>query len=291
MDILDEFTNYLRVDRGNLENTVNAYKGDVQRYLAFLTTRKREPSESTRDDLHNFIASLSCLSPSSRARLISSLRTFYRFLVSEDRIRENPILNLKSPMPKRPLPSVLSVLEMERLIESASPTTPRGLRDRAMLELLYAAGLRVSELLALSVSNLFLAEEFIIVKGKGGKERMSPIGSSAKQYTERYIRDSRPILKKMKRTSYLFLSVRGNRLSRMGFWKILRKYVVDSGLHQKITPHTFRHSYATHLLEGGADLRIVQELLGHSDIQTTEIYTHITPEKLKEAIREYHPRG
>ncbi len=291
MDLLEQFINYLRIERGNLENTVTAYKGDIKKYLAFLADCQKEPLRATRDDIGAFVASLASLSPSSRARLFSSLRIFYRFLISDGRLKENPILNLSSPKLVRPLPSVLSVQEIEKLIEAVSPATDCGLRDRAMLELLYAAGLRVSELLSLSVSDLFLSEGFLIVRGKGGKERMAPIGDSAKYYIERYIRDSRDKLKKMRKREHLFLSVRGSRLSRMGFWKILRKYVVVSGLDKKITPHTFRHSYATHLLEGGADLRIVQELLGHSDIQTTEIYTHIDREKLKEAIREYHPRG
>ncbi len=291
MDILDEFTNYLRIERGNLENTVEAYRRDTKKYIDFLSLQKKNPINATREDINEFIASLSSLSASSRARILCSLRRFYKFLLSEDRIKKGPIFDIESPKIGRSLPSVLSVRDMEKLIESAVPATHIDLRDRAMLETLYAAGLRISELLSLRLSNLFLKEGFIMVSGKGEKERMVPIGDSARSYIKKYLDSSRPILKKMKIIDYLFLTVRGNKLSRMGFWKILRKYIVASGIDKKITPHTFRHSFATHLLEGGADLRIVQELLGHSNIQTTEIYTHIDREKLKEAIREYHPRG
>jgi len=291
MDILDEFTNYLRVERGCLENTVKAYETDIKKYTEFLSVHGIDVCNASQHDVHNFVASIVSLAPSSRARIISSLRTFYKFLLSEDRIKKMPLDNIESPKMKRPLPFVLSVEEMERLIDSAEPITCITLRDRAMLETLYAAGLRISELLSLRLSDVFLSENLLMARGKGGKERIVPIGNPARYYIERYLRDSRPILKKGKRTEYLFLSVRGNHLSRMGFWKILRRYIVISGIDKKITPHTFRHSFATHLLEGGADLRIVQELLGHSDIQTTEIYTHIDREKLKEAIRVYHPRG
>lgn len=291
MNILDEFTNHLRVERGCLENTVKAYEGDVKKYIEFLSARGNDACNASQRDAHDFVASIACLAPSSRARIVSSLRTFYKFLLSEHRIKKTPLDNIESPRPKRHLPLVLSVEEMERLIESAKPITCIGLRDRAMLETLYAAGLRISELLSLRLSDAFLSENLLMVRGKGGKERIVPIGNPARYYIERYLRDSRPILKKGRRSEYLFLSVRRNRLSRMGFWKILRKYIVISGIDKRITPHTFRHSFATHLLEGGADLRIVQELLGHSDIQTTEIYTHIDRERLKEAIRVYHPRG
>lgn len=291
MNILDEFINYLRVERGCLENTVEAYERDIKKYIKFLSACQCDVCIASQQDIHDFIASINCLAPSSRARIVSSLRTFYRFLLSENRIKRIPLDNIESPKMKRHLPFVLSVKEMETLVESAKVTNYIGLRDRAMLETLYAAGLRISELLSLRLSDVFLSENLLMVRGKGEKERIVPIGDPARYYIERYLRDSRPVLKKRKRSEYLFVSARGDRLSRMGFWKILRKYIVASGIDQRITPHTFRHSFATHLLEGGADLRIVQELLGHSDIQTTEIYTHIDREKLKEAIRVYHPRG
>ncbi len=291
MDILDEFTNYLRVERGCLENTVSSYLRDIKKYVDFMDSRKKDILEASRQDIHAFIEHISSQEASSRARMISSLRTFYKFLMSEDRVRSTPLENIVSPKLKRPLPFVLGVDEIVRLIETAKATDYISIRDRAMLETLYAAGLRVSELISLRLADLFLSENLLSVKGKGEKVRIVPIGNPARFHLERYLRDSRPKLKKGKVTEYLFLSVRGRPLSRMGFWKILRGYIVLAGIDKRITPHTFRHSFATHLLEGGADLRIVQELLGHSDIQTTEIYTHIDREKLKEAIRIYHPRG
>ena len=291
MDILDEFTNYLRVERGCLENTVNAYERDLKKYINFMNLHRKDILNTSQQDIHYFIEHINYQAPSSRARIISSLRTFYNFLLSEDKVKRTPLENIESPKIRRHLPFVLSVGEMERLIESANPTDFINIRDRAMLETLYAAGLRISELISLRLSNAFISENLLLVRGKGEKTRIVPFGNPAKNYLERYLRESRPQLKRAKKTEYFFLSIRGNRLSRMGFWKILRKYIAISGVDKRVTPHTFRHSFATHLLEGGADLRIVQELLGHSDIQTTEIYTHIDREKLKEAIRVYHPRG
>ncbi len=288
-DIIKDFIYYLQAERELSSNTINAYKRDI---LSFLDEFNKELNNITRDDILNYISKLHNLkySTSSIARKLSSLRMFFRFHVSEGLISESPISNIESPRLKRKLPTVLSVSEVNRLIGSVNGNSALSIRDRAILELMYGCGLRISELLKLYIEDLFLKEDFIRVKGKGSKERIIPLGSKAKDAIMDYLTDSRAILDK-KLSTNLFLNKNGNKLSRVGIWKNLRKYVLLSGIKKNVTPHTLRHSFATHLLERGASLRTVQILLGHSDISTTQIYTHIDRSYLRNIVSSYHPRG
>jgi len=293
-EIIDSFIDYLMAERGSSQNTYNSYKRDLEKFLNFLKKKKKNPVNAKRVDIENFILYLESIGLKKRSvcRAISSIRVFYNFLLEEGALKTSPAVNIETPKFTRSLPSVLSQDEVKRIIETPETSfNPLGLRDRAMFELLYATGLRVGELLDLKLSNIFLDEGFLRQIGKGGRERIVPIGKYAKEWVSAYIRKTRPILKKNKSTEILFLSRRAGKLSRMGFWKILRHWTIKAGINKKVTPHTFRHSFATHLLEGGADLRSVQAMLGHASIVTTEIYTHVDRERLKEAIKVYHPRG
>lgn len=292
--MLEEFLNYLLTEKGSSQNTVDSYELDIKKLLAFFKQRNVSVRHAKYSDIENFLKYLDKkkkMSQTSIARCISSIRGFYKFLVSEGKVQVSPLENLRTPKTIKKLPDVLAPEEIKKIIESANSSTPLGIRDRAMLELLYAAGLRISELLNLKISDVLLDEGFLRCIGKGNKTRLIPIGSYAKQEVSFYLKNARSILKKAKDTEVLFLNSRGGKLSRMGGWKIIEKYVRKAGIVKRVTPHTFRHSFATHLLEGGCDLKAVQEMLGHSSITTTEIYTHIDREKLKEAIRVYHPRG
>ncbi|MCK4352322.1 site-specific tyrosine recombinase XerD [candidate division WOR-3 bacterium] len=292
--MLQKFINYLLIERGNSKNTVDSYEGDIKKLIAFLRLRKTKPEDAKEEDIEkffNYLRENKKLSQASISRAVSSIRGFYKFLISEELLTTSPAKNLPAPKSIKKLPDVLELEEIKIIIEQPDSTDKLGRRDRAMIELLYGAGLRISELLGLKTSDIFLDSDFLRCFGKGSKERIIPIGSYAKKYISLYLKHSRPLLKKNKETEILFLNARGNKLSRMGAWKILNKHVIKSGIKKRVTPHTFRHSFATHLLEGGADLRAVQEMLGHVSITTTEIYTHIDREKLKEAIKVYHPRG
>lgn len=288
-DIIKDFIYYLQAERELSPNTINSYKRDI---LSFLEELDKELNDINRDDVLNYISKLHNLkySTSSIARKLSSLRMFFRFHISEGLISESPISNIESPRLKRKLPTVLSVSEVNRLIESVNGNSALSIRDRAILELMYGCGLRISELLKLYIEDLFLKEDFIRVKGKGSKERIIPLGSKAKYAIMDYINDSRALLDK-KLSTNLFLNKNGSKLSRVGIWKNFRKYVLLSGIKKNVTPHTLRHSFATHLLERGASLRTVQILLGHSDISTTQIYTHIDRSYLRNIVSSYHPRG
>ena len=291
---LTEFLNYLQIDRNAAQNTISAYENDLNRYLSFLTNRgitklsQVEPSAVV--DFRNLLYDLG-LAASSCARNLSSLRMFHRFLIRENYLDADPTTNLSFPNKPKNLPDTLDQSEIDLILSQPDASETKGLRDKAMLEFLYAAGLRVSELLAIETSNLFFENGFIRVIGKGSKERIVPIGEQAIHFTNRYLEEGRPKLKKYAESgNVVFLNSRGTRMSRMGFWKILRSYVVATGIKKRVSPHTFRHSFATHLLEGGADLRAVQEMLGHSDISSTQIYTHLDHEYLKEVHRTFHPR-
>ncbi len=286
---IKEFTYYLQAERELSSNTVEAYKRDI---LSFLKKTGKEIGNIIQDDILSYIDELqeSNYSTSSIARKLSSLRMFFRFLTGEGLIEKFPLSNVESIRSKRKLPNVLSADEASQLIESVNGKSSYSQRDRAILELLYGCGLRVSELLNLRKEDLFLKEDFLRVRGKGGKERIVPLGSKAKDAIMKYIALSRSKLDK-KNSSFLFLTRRGNKLSRMGLWKRFHQYILSLRFRKKITPHTLRHSFATHLLEGGASLRTVQILLGHSDISTTQIYTHIDRTYLRDIISSYHPRG
>jgi integrase/recombinase XerD len=289
--LLDLFMGQLKVERGLARNTVEAYNRDLMGFFSFLRQRNLSPTKVTQDDLVSFIAEKRTrLSSRSLARCLVSLRMFYRFLVSEGTMSVNPARLLGIPKLYQHLPHVLNRDEVEVLLAQPDRNTPMGRRDKAMLELLYATGLRASELIGLSMANVNLEAGYLRTMGKGSKERIVPMGSEAVDSLKRYIIDGRASLLKKGTSSYLFLNSRGGRLTRQGLWKILKNYARKAGITKRITPHTLRHSFATHLLEGGADLRSVQVMLGHSDISTTQIYTHVARERLKEVHEKYHPR-
>ena len=292
IDILsDRFINYLRIERGLADNTIQSYSRDISGFLSYLEERGISPLDLSRDHVTKYIGLLrSRMSERSVARNQSSIKMFYRFLVSEGEIKESPVRLLESVKLPRKLPEILNHDEVDLLLSKPDISTTLGLRDKAMLELLYATGLRVSELINLRVININMEAGFVRSLGKGSKERMIPMGEKARIALQEYISQGRESFLKKGNSSYLFLNSRGKRLSRQGFWKIIKKYGIIANISKKITPHRLRHSFASHLLEGGADLRSVQIMLGHADISTTQIYTHVTRERLKKVHEKYHPR-
>ncbi|EFK07007.1 tyrosine recombinase XerD [delta proteobacterium NaphS2] len=290
-DLIDEFITYLRVERGLAENTVHAYSRDLIRFVAYLENRNITPVDCSRTAIRDYLGTLTHeLSKRSRARNVSAIKTFYRFLVSEGKMEENPARLVETPRIQQKLPDILSVDEVERLLLQPDGATPIGQRDRAMLELLYATGLRVSELVRLRLLDVNMEAGFVKALGKGSKERMVPFGEKARQALKTYLSDGRPALLKEGHPPYLFLNFRGKPLTRQGFWKIIKNHGIMAGIKKNIKPHGLRHSFASHLLEAGADLRSVQLMLGHADITTTQIYTHVTRERLKELHGTCHPR-
>lgn len=292
--LLENFLDYLAVEENLAANTADSYRRDIRRYLNFLTQTRgySQPSEILQKDLSAFIRLLDelGLAAKSIARNLSAIRTFHKFLMKENLLVHDPAENIDLPKMARTLPPVLDIAEVESILTQPDTLAHLGVRDRAMLELIYACGLRISELLGIKQNQIHADSGFLRVIGKGSKERVVPIGEVAMNWLVYYREKVRPHLAQSAAGDVLFLNNRGKPMSRMGFWKILRKYVVAAGIKKEITPHTFRHSFATHLLEGGADLRVVQELLGHADISTTQIYTHIDREYLKEVHRTFHPR-
>jgi integrase/recombinase XerD len=291
-DILRQFLAFLKFDRTLSDNTVLAYGRDVAKYLRFLASERTAWDRAREADLVKFVhgQSRSGLSPRSMARLISALKAFYRFLSLDHRVDRDPTAQLSSPKAWFHLPKFLSIKEVQTLLRQPDTSGVRGLRDRAMLEVMYAAGLRVSELVGLRVNDIHLKETFLLSRGKGGKERIVPIGSAAVKAVEEYLADGRPKFLKNP-TDILFLSRLGGAFTRQGFWKMLRAYGRSAKLTAKVHPHVLRHSFATHLLERGADLRAVQAMLGHSQITTTQIYTHVSRERLRKAYDQFHPRA
>jgi integrase/recombinase XerD len=292
--LLDQFLNHLSIEAGLLSNTVDSYKRDLERYLKFLAEKKVDsPDKITEEHIASLVSLLSRmgLAASSISRNLSSIRHFHKFLVREGYTDSDPAGALESPKLWRKLPTVLSVHEMENLLKQPKESDPLTRRDKAVLEFLYATGARISELISVKRKDLLPEVELVRVRGKGQKERIIPIGSKAIQSVEKYLREGRPKLANENSQDFLFLNHRGRPFSRMGLWKILRKYVNRAGIKKKVSPHTIRHSFATHLLEGGADLRAVQEMLGHADISTTQIYTHLDRDYLKSEHRHYHPRS
>ncbi len=289
--LLDRFISFLRIERGLAGNTVDAYSRDLIRFFRFLVARDISPAAVNRDQIEQYVQMIGRrLSVRSVARNISAIKTFFRFLVAEGDIETSPARLLESPRPFQHLPGILSRDEVERLLAQPDTRTARGQRDRAMLEVLYATGLRVSELVRLKISSMNLEAGYVRTLGKGSKERVVPVGGRALEATRRYLSDGRRKLAKTGQCPLLFLNPSGRGISRQGFWKIIRKYGVKAGIRKRITPHSIRHSFATHLLEAGADLRSVQVMLGHEDISTTQIYTHVTRERLKKVHEACHPR-
>lgn len=291
---ISDFTHYLRMERGMSVNTVDAYLADVSKLRQFAEPQQINPETVTLQHLQKFLACLNDfgLSAQSQARTLSGIKTFYLFMALEHGLTENPTALIQAPRLARRVPDVLHVGEIDRLIGAIDLSTPEGTRNKAMLEVLYGCGLRVSELVNLRRSNLFLDIEFIKVEGKGSKERLVPIGTAARRSLEWYLNEVRihqPV--KPGNEDMVFLNRRGAPLSRVMVFIIIRELAKAIGLTKKISPHTFRHSFASHLVEGGADLRAVQEMLGHESITTTEIYTHVDREYLHSVITQYHPRS
>ncbi len=294
MNELNDFLTHLLIERGLSPNSHEAYRRDLTSYKNHLDRRGIASfSDATRQDVQGFIAYLRRrgLAPSSIARHVSAVRIFHRFLIGEGLATADPTEHVRVPKQPRRLPVVLSREEIRTLLEQPDHTTSLGLRDRAILEFMYATGLRASELLDFRRPDLLFDTGLARIFGKGGKERLVPVGRQAINVIRNYLHKVRPALAASKSGELLFLNARGGRLSRMGLWKIMDTYVELAGLEKKVSPHTLRHSFATHLLEGGADLRAVQEMLGHVDIATTQIYTHVDREYLKDVYARYHPRG
>ncbi len=289
---LQIFLEYLSVEKGLSLNTCKSYARDLQKLLEFFEGEKISWQKAGEKDLVKFIHFQSRLGLSARslARLISSMRSYYSFLILDGMIKVNPTVNLSAPKLWFSLPKFLSVKDVERLLQQPNEKKIMGCRDKAMLELLYATGLRVSELVSLKINDVNLESGFLISKGKGDKERIVPLGNSSSIAVKNYLKEARQKLLK-KETDTLFLTTRGGAFTRQGFWKMLKEYGVQAGLTQKISPHILRHSFATHLLERGADLRSVQLMLGHSQITTTQIYTHVTRKHLRKVYDKFHPRA
>jgi integrase/recombinase XerD len=291
---VEPFRDYLALERGLARRTVDAYLGDIRRLVTFAPANGAKAAQDvTYQLLRDFVASLveEGLAPATVARKVSSLRTYFGFLVEDGVLTDDPTERLESPRLSRALPDVLTYPEIVRLLQAVPIDHAFAFRDRALLEVLYGSGLRVSEAVDLRLQDVWIEEGLVQVTGKGSKQRLVPIGAGARQAIDRYFRELRPRLDGGESGGRVFLNRNGRPLSRMGVWKILRRCVEHADISKRITPHTLRHSFATHLLEGGADLASVQEMLGHADISTTEIYTHVDRSYLREVHRSCHPRG
>jgi integrase/recombinase XerD len=291
---LEGFRDFLALESGHSANTVEAYLRDLRRLGEFAAARGvRDPARLTRSLLRDFVYLLKDLglSAASIRRGVSAIRTYFGFLAGEGRVGEDPSDRLESPRRGRSLPPTLNVSEVEKLLTSPQVDEPLAWRDRALLELAYGAGLRVSELCGLALTDLLLTENLVRIFGKGGKERLVPIGRSVIGAVSVYLHTKRPALDRGKSKGRVLLNARGEPLSRVGAWGVVKRATQRAGIAKRVTPHTLRHSFATHLLEGGADLRAVQEMLGHADLSTTQIYTHVDREYLRSVHKQFHPRG
>ncbi len=292
--MLERFQDHLAVEKGSSPLTTEAYLRDLTRFATFCVVKGAPtPASASARTLRDYVYHLKDLglAPSSIRRNVSAVRSYFRFMLGEGELVRDPSERLEAPRKWRTLPEVLTVDEADRLLTAPTLDEPFAFRDRAMLELAYGAGLRVSEWITMSTRDVLMDDHLVRVFGKGSKERLVPIGRQAIGAVAIYLRELRPKLEKGKGKGFLFLNARGEPLSRMGAWKILRKYVEIAGITKTVSPHTLRHSFATHLLEGGADLRAVQEMLGHADISTTQIYTHVDREFLRSVHKQYHPRA
>jgi len=293
----EAFLNYIRVERGLSANTLDAYGSDMFKFTTFLIEKKLGLAKVQRDDVVEFLSSLYRRGLDSRsvARHLVTVRSFFKFLVVDGIVRNDPTTNLESPKIRQTLPSFLSVKEIEKLLALPDLKTPLGLRDRAILDVLYSCGLRVTELVSLRFDNVDFELGCVRCIGKGDKERLVPIGRKALDSVVTYMKEARPALLRSRRrakpTNAIFLNRQGGQLGRVGIWKILAAYGRALGLRKKLTPHKLRHSFATHLLDRGADLRSVQMMLGHADIATTQIYTHVMEDRLKSVYKAHHPRA
>ncbi len=292
---IEGYLSHARIERGLAQNTVEAYHRDLSRFFRWLDVEEglRSPALVTRHQVSVYLGSLldAGLSRRSLARHRVSIRQLYRFLLAEGLVEQDPTALVEAVLPRRSLPTVLSLSEVEALLAAPDSSSVLGQRDSTMLQLLYATGLRVSELVSLPLSGLHLRAGFLRVRGKGGKERLVPTGERAAEQVQRWLRGGRLELDPDGRCPAVFPSRRGRAMSRQNFWQRVKRYALQAGIHKPVSPHKLRHSFATHLLERGADLRIVQALLGHADISTTEIYTHVARERLRHIHSEHHPRG
>ncbi|WP_226679783.1 site-specific tyrosine recombinase XerD [Sutcliffiella horikoshii] len=294
-DQLKDFIHFLVVEKGLASNTVVSYERDLKSYLLYISKVEEISSMDavSRPTIIQFLKFLTENGKSSKtiARHIASIRSFHQFLLREKVTTQDPTVHIDRPKQEQKLPQVMSLEEVQALLDSPDTSKVFGIRDKAMLELLYATGMRVSELISLNLSDVHLTMGFVRCVGKGNKERIIPLGTMAQNAITNYIEESRSQLLKKKTTDALFVNLYGNRLTRQGFWKILKKLTKEAGIEKELTPHTLRHSFATHLLENGADLRAVQEMLGHADISTTQIYTHVTKTRMKDVYSMFHPRA
>ncbi|MGI8383506.1 site-specific tyrosine recombinase XerD [Robertmurraya sp. P23] len=294
-DELKDFMHFLIVEKALAKNTIVSYERDLKAYLKYIKTVENVQSinDIGRIQIVHFLGHLKEHGKSSRtiARNIASIRAFHQFLLREKVAEQDPSVHIETPQLERTLPKVLNLQEVERLLEAPKLNNHYGLRDKAMLELLYATGIRVSELIGLNLDDAHLTMGFVRCIGKGNKERIIPLGRTAATAIQEYLDKGRPQFIKNQREESLFVNHHGRRLTRQGFWKILKGLTKEAGIEKELTPHTLRHSFATHLLENGADLRAVQEMLGHSDISTTQIYTHVTKTRLKDVYSQFHPRA
>jgi integrase/recombinase XerD len=292
--LIQEFIEYLGHEKGLATNTLESYGRDLRQYCGFLSEDTSQTPETASQA--TIVAYLMMLRKQGKAtatiaRRLAALKAFYQFMLKENYVTKDPTDDLSSPKLERKLPRVLTVDEVEKLLNQPDTSTPAGIRDKAMLEVLYATGIRVSELVSLNLDDIELDEGFVRCIGKGSKERVVPMGEIAINALRSYLSKGRPKLVSNHGENALFLNHHGRRLTRQGFWKIVKKYAAQLGIRKEITPHTLRHSFATHLLENGADIRAVQEMLGHADISTTQIYTHVTKDRLKDVYARSHPRA
>ena len=290
-ELLENFLNYIAVEKGLARNTVESYERDLQKYLFFM--KAKEPDGITRSDVVSFMTQLSSegISTPSAARCLAAVRGFHKYLMTDEHARTDPTVNIDTPRGWKRLPKTLSLADVDALLRQPDTATLIGLRDKAMLELLYASGLRVSELVGLKLNDINLERGYLVVIGKGSKERAVPMGEAAMAALSRYLSAGRAALLKGSDADALFISSRRRGITRQMFWERIKHYTVKAGISRNISPHTLRHSFATHLLDNGADLRAVQAMLGHSDISTTQIYTQVSRERLKKVHEKYHPRG
>ncbi|MBI4228395.1 MAG: site-specific tyrosine recombinase XerD [Deltaproteobacteria bacterium] len=293
-NLVDSFLSYLAAVKGLSKNTLESYGRDILKFFAYLEKKNLPGIDSVEyNDILDFLSTLQeeGINIRSVARSLVSLKQFFKFLLLEKIIIVDPTINIKTPRMKRSIPGFLSLEDVEKILSSPDPTSFEGIRDWAMLETLYASGIRASELVNLQLNSVNFELGYLTVYGKGSKERLVPTGDKARTALKDYLTLSRPNILKTRTSPYLFVTRRGGGMTRQGFWKILRNYASKCGINKKVSPHTIRHSFATHLLERGADLRTIQIMLGHSDISTTQIYTHIANERLKEIHKKYHPRS
>lgn len=292
--LLDQYLHYLILEKGLSNNTIRAYRDSLNRFLDHLKDKRIPEIRGVRKfDIRTYLLALKRqgLSAKTIARDLAAIRTFFQFLIQEEILEVNPAEEMESPKVDQKLPEILTLREVEQLLEQPDLRTPLGIRDRAMLEVLYATGMRVSELIQLPANHVNLESGYVVVYGKGSKERMVPLGNEAIKWVNLYLQSARERLSKGKESQFLFINRSGNGMSRQRFWKSLKAYGLRARLRKRISPHLLRHSFASHLLERGADLRSLQMMLGHADISTTQIYTHVTGERLKKVHQRYHPRG